>query len=596
MKLEQPKADPLFRVTLTGIWLGFAATVYFLFGLAGYVGSVWLNLFAAASVIAAVLALLVIGGATLRRANALGLTLGALIIALLAAEILLSLVPPTARDELTHHLAIPRLYGRAGRIIEVPMAPYSYYPMLLEMLYTPWVYWRYDFVPKLIHCLYGFLTGLALCAYLSRRMNVVYGLLGFFFFVSVPVILRLNHWAYVDLGTTFYTTASLLCLLRWREDLTAKSWLVVAALSMGFTAATKPNGWVAVLILFFFMAMSLVHEPRKSIGQIARPIFLFAAMGALPFLPWLVKNWFQTGNPFFPLLAGFFPTKAGPGASTAASFVGVGIFAKRQWLYGESWWQIAALPLRVFFSGQDDKPQYFDGALSPILILFLPWAFRGKWLEEKKILAGFALLYFAYAFVLVDMRVRYLLPIVPPLVALLVYGVFNIYLRINRPAYLFAVLVFFAVLPGVYLWRYFEAVRPIAYLTGQESRDNYLTRVLPEYPVFAYINRELPTTAKIYLLFVGRRAYYCERDYVHDGGELPGFLMSVIQSAKDLSEIGKTLKKQGITHLMVREDLLVRFLNNNLNRSQQIVWNGFVAQQLRLRFRDRGYALYQLDG
>ncbi len=215
---------------------------------------------------------------------------------------------------------------------------------------------------------------------------------------------------------------------------------------------------------------------------------------------------------------------------------------------------------------------------------------------KKKILASFALLYFAYAFFLVDIRVRYLLPIVPPLVALLVYGVFNIYLRIKRPAYLFAVLLFFAALHGVYLWRYFEAVRPMGYLTGRESRETYLTRVVPEYPVFAYINRELPATAKIYLLFIGRRAYYCERDYVHDGGELPGLLVSAIQSAKDSSQIAKTLKKQGITHLMVREDLLVQFLNNNLNRSQRIVWNGFVAKQLRPRFRDRGYALYQLDG
>ena len=75
-------------------------------------------------------------------------------------EIILCLVPPTARDELTHHLAIPQLYVRAGRIIEVPMAPYSYFPMLLDMLYTPWIYWGYDSVPKLIHGLFGFLTGI----------------------------------------------------------------------------------------------------------------------------------------------------------------------------------------------------------------------------------------------------------------------------------------------------------------------------------------------------------------------------------------------------------------------------------------------------
>jgi hypothetical protein len=56
------------------------------------------------------------------------------------------------------------------------------------------------------------------------------------------------------------------------------------------------------------------------------------------------------------------------------------------------------------------------------------------------------------------------------------------------------------------------------------------------------------------------------------------------------------LKAQGITHLMVREELLVRFLNNNLDARQRLLWNRFVAEHLHVQLRDRGYALYQLDG
>jgi len=37
------------------------------------------------------------------------------------------------------------------------------------------------------------------------------------------------------------------------------------------------------------------------------------------------------------------------------------------------------------------------------------------------------------------------------------YGIFNVYLRIKRPIYLFAGLFFFAVWHGVYLWEYFSA-------------------------------------------------------------------------------------------------------------------------------------------
>ena len=72
-------------------------------------------------------------------------------------------------------------------------------------------------------------------------MSAVYGLLGFFFFISTPAILRLSHWAYIDLGITFYTAASLLCLLRWREDRGVYRWLALAALSLGFALASKPT-------------------------------------------------------------------------------------------------------------------------------------------------------------------------------------------------------------------------------------------------------------------------------------------------------------------------------------------------------------------
>ena len=75
------------------------------------------------------------------QAGRAGVAIWAAILVILIVEFILGVLPPTSRDELTHHLAIPKLYAHAGRIIEVPMAPYAYYPMLLDMLYTPWVYW-----------------------------------------------------------------------------------------------------------------------------------------------------------------------------------------------------------------------------------------------------------------------------------------------------------------------------------------------------------------------------------------------------------------------------------------------------------------------
>ncbi len=418
-------------------------------------------------------------------------------------------------------------------------------------------------------------------------------MLGLLFFVSTPAVLRLAHWAYVDLGVAFYVTASLLCLLRSIESESERRWLVLGGLSAGFAMATKPNGLLAAMILVLLLTYSAGRSEKKMLAGVFYSVSLFLFWAVIPYVPWLFKNWLQTGNPFYPFFSGFFSRGGGSGVGVGGS--GLGIFAMRELLYGESGWQILALPLRVFISGQDDNPQYFDGVLNPMLILFLPWALKGKWAQEKVYLFVFVLLYFAYAFFLVEIRIRYILPIVPPLVILLVYGVHNIYLRIRRPPLLYAAVLILLALNGLYLWNYLGRTAPLPFLTGRESREAYLQRSLPDYPVLRYVNRNLPPNSKIYLLFMGRRTYYYNRDYFHDSGDLPWYLLNVIRDAQSGEEIKIALRKKGITHLMVREDLLEHFFVTNLKTREREIWDAFAHRGLQALYRHQGYSLYAID-
>ena len=289
----------LFRTCLVGCLLGSVGTIYFLLGLAGYVGSSLLNLFVAASLVAATVFFLAAFIGALWETNWVGRILWLSIFVILGTEIILCLVPPTARDELTHHLAIPQLYVRAGKIIEVPMAPYSYFPMLLDMLYTPWVYWGYDSVSKFIHGLFAFLTGLSLYAYLSRRMNAVYGLVGFFFHLSAvgasleSLGLRRSRYNLLLYGSAFVHSS----LARRQDRRAMADHGCFICRIRGSHEAQWVSGMVAIIFLFAWVA---VRETEQGLGKILSNCVLFAAVGALPFLPWLAKNWLQTGNPFSP--------------------------------------------------------------------------------------------------------------------------------------------------------------------------------------------------------------------------------------------------------------------------------------------------------
>lgn len=574
----------LYRTCLAGCLLGGVATLYFVGGLAGYLQHPVFNLAAVGGVFVAALFFLYVFFATMPQRSRLGFSVWSLTLLILLVQVALGFLPPTARDELTHHLALPRLYAAAGRIFEVPFAPYSYYPMLLDMLYTPWVQWGWDFVPKLIHGLFGYLTALLLYAYLAHRLNPLYGLLGFFIFIFTPAILRLSHWGYVDLGMTFFSTAALLCLLRRGED---QKWLALGGLLAGFAIATKPNGLLVLLLLFWFLPFILGGEERNGRG-LARDVALFLLLTLIPVFPWFLKNLVWTGNPVFPLFTNLLGGEDGGGGS------GLGIFTKREFFYGESWWQIAALPLRVFFVGRDDQPQYFDGVLNPMLILFLPWAFKGKWLEEKKLFFAFALFYLLFAVFLTELRIRYILPIVPPLVILLVYGIHNIYLRVAHPPVLYATVIVLLALNGVYLGMDVRAASPEKYLLGQESREAYLSRMLTEYPAIQYINQHLPATAKIYFLFVGRRVYYCERSWFHDSGEYPTLFFHSIRGAHNGEEVEARLHEKGLTHLLLRVDLFLRFLAENFSQQDGEMWSQFQARHLRLLFEEGGYAVYEI--
>ena len=108
--------------------------------------------------------------------------------------------------------------------------------------------------------------------------------------------------------------------------------------------------------------------------------------------------------------------------------------------------------------------------------------------------------------------------------------------------------------------------------------------------------RNFRRLTKIYLLFIGRRVYYCEREYFHDGGELPGFLLWAIRSAKEPADVGSQLKKKNLTHLLVRDELLIRFLRDNLDPAQQRLWDAFTTNHLKSLFRDQGYSVLQLHG
>ncbi len=549
--------------------------------------------------------------------------LSALILVLIFSIILLSLVPPVSKDALVHHLAVPKLYLKHGGIYEIPSMIFSYFPMNLDLLYMIPLYFGNEITPKFIHFGFALLTAWLIFHYLRRRINTTYALLGVVFFLSIPIIVKLSITVYVDLGLIFFSTASLLLMLRWLESGFRLKYLVISATFCGLALGTKYNGLITFFLLTFFVPFiysRYSHGKKPGFFKSTSQGLIFLFIALLVFSPWMIRNYYWKNNPIYPLYNKWFnPPEDIPRKvihqdtikKDAVKENGTGLFTYRSVTYNETWWQIALLPVRIFFQGEDGNFKYFDGRLNPFLFFLPIFAFcriregPQSIRNENKIILAFSILFFAFAFFSNVVRIRYISPIIPPLVILSVFGLKNIIetiqkfrIRIVRQigtVIILLILTYFISLNGYYIASQFRYVDPFSYLNGTLSRDEYISIYRFEYPVMEYINENLPSDALLLFIFLGKRGYHCHREYIPDTVDHVNKVLEIVKNSNRPHEVGLCFKKMGITHLIIQLDFFNQWMDDVFTIEEQELWQGFLNNHLMLLYLKNGVGVFELQ-
>jgi len=559
-------------------------------------------------------------------------------IVLFFSIIILASVPPVSRDALTHHLIVPKLYLQHGSIYEIPSIVFSYFPMNLDLLYMIPLYFGNDIAPKFIHFIFALLTAWLIFSYLRKRLDKGWALVGGLFFLSLPIIVKLSITVYVDLGLIFFSTASIMSLLKWIESRYRLKFLILSAACCGLALGTKYNGLIVLFILTVFIPFVFISNSKKNLN-LKKPedkgssiqiqfkalgfgaIFLIVAL--LVFSPWMIRNYVWKANPIYPLYDKVFnrPMPVSPDAQTGSQTLGPAAdsqqttkakstrwspFAIRKVVYGESWWEIALLPVRIFFQGQDDNPKYFDGKLNPFLFFlpffaFFPFKKNPAFLRtEKKIFIFFTILFLLYAFSMTVIRIRYVAPIIPPLVILATLGLHQITRmvtnrKVAQPAWIGSGFIIFMVtimlsLNASYILQQFRIVDPFSYISGRVSRDTYIAKYRPEYSIYHYVNRNLPDNVKILGLFLGNRRYYSDRDLILGLSEFK----KNINRAESEKKILKELRAKGFTHLIIRFDLFDQWTSKQFDDRKKQMLKIFFDSHVRHILSQDGYGLFEL--
>ena len=505
-----------------------------------------------------------------------------------------ALHPVTARDALIHHLAAPKMWLASGYIDQISWHEWSYYPMLLQLAFIRILAWGFPELCALYHFSY-FLLFAGLLAYVSHRLftHELSGVMGWLFGLTLPVLMNLATTPLVDGGAAYFSLVTLALLLAALDGGTRSLYWIGTGIALGLALSTKYNVIpFAVLVIVLIPLFSSRYG--RTPGDAFRDMVIVGGVAFIVVSPWLIKNLIWIGNPVYPLYQGWF---SGDGGRPRAFSPSLTPLEMRTLVYGEDWADIILTPMRMILMGSDGDPRRYDGVLSPVILFGLCSLFPS--VRSRRWYSGVALLvvaFYLFALSSTSWRIRYLAPLIGPLLILTIGGVLAVGERVRWKKWVLPTfaLTIHGLAASCYLIPFLSRTISLDYLRGTATKEQYLTSRLFEYPVIQKINETLPPTSKVYLLATSNQFFYYDVP-VYSGGyysELP--LVTWIKSSRSADDVAKSFRDHGITHLLVQQERALKALDVHFTDFDKTRWNEFESRHLNPLFTIGPYSLWSV--
>ena len=296
---------------------------------------------------------------------------------LLLATFIVALAPPLKFDTLVYHLAFPRAYLDAGRVIYLPESMLWGMPQLAEMLFTWAMLLAGAESAMALGWCFGVLALVGTWGYIAPRFGersawvaVAALLAGYSSATSLA-------WGYVGWLMVLLGLAFLVILADWRSTDDSRA-LVMAGIFAGLSLGAKYTAGVLVLIGLGVIAWTARKTPPR---RWILNILLFGGVASLVSAPWWIKNALATGNPVYPF---FFQS----GAMNAFRLT----LQQNQPPWG-NWQDLILLPLRATWMGAEGAPGY-SASIGPLLLAFgaLAWiGYKARSQDQRNTLGVAAL-------------------------------------------------------------------------------------------------------------------------------------------------------------------------------------------------------------
>lgn len=477
----------------------------------------------------------------------------------------LSLAPIHKIDSIAYHFTLPKQYLEAGRIFEIEGYFYSHFPQHSEMINLFIMALRSDISATLYSSYFGILCAALLFSIARKYFSKETALLSATLFYSSSFVSWVVAGNFVEPAWTFLALLSFHSLTVYLEK-KSTTHLILSGIFLGIAFSCK------FLAVYCFAAISLYFiykglSDKGSKHRLLVDVPLWLGMIIITGLPWYMKNLLMTGNSFFPL---FFETLGGKGWTNGVNEVLLS--SMYSFGYGRSILSFISLPFTMTLKG---TPFFHGFLIGPLILSFSPFALLDKVNIKKVLLLCSIAFVYVFLWFMGTQQARFLFPILPVLMLLTVLG-FEKIVKFHKKwvghiakfiIVLFIISSFRVVVSNV--GRSFKVV------TGMETKDEFLSKMAPDYVPALWMNENLKKDDKV--LFYGFGQYYLNIPYMAGGYGVQGNLD--YSAFKNTEAFYQKVRSLGITH--------VYNLDQYIYFREVPLWKEFANKHLEKIFEDR---------
>jgi hypothetical protein len=503
------------------------------------------------------------------------------------------LTPPISLDEVAYHMAAPKIYADTHSITYLDSIPYTNWPFETEMLFTYGLLLSSETFAHLITWVALILTCLSFSLFGRKYFTESSGLIAAAIFSSTPVVMTIAGSGLIELPLTMYIVVATLTLINW--FLTGdKSYFILSGLFSGFAASTKLNAAVIPVILGICIIFQTIFIRRNSILKGIKQFSLYGLLSLVVVLPWYLKTWYQTGNPFWPFFWNFLGGRNWDALGSQYLFGFVQSpnmpLTINNWLLGL--WKISSSP--SLFGSQGFETSWLYIQLLPISFLALLF-YKSKYKQAFYWLSIISLAFYTNWF-LQTHQTRFLMPVIGILSLNIGIGV-TWFLEIRSLKWnviwswvfiLFLLSTSWVLKPSYRMQIYNNR----SFLAGSITRTQFLEEHSPGYEVFDFINKNLPSDVNIWLALYEVRGYYLDRNYSWAN---PISQRAIpMEKFRDSDQLANELRRRGISYILLQTSTIDAYSNIKFGDLYSALIRSLVEQHGQLIYSNMQEELYKL--